>query len=146
MSRACGALIDRLPDSPALLHRPASEWLPEPAGLDRRYLIPTLREIDLGFAGRKMAGERIHARIAALKVGDILQFSADQRGYALLTQDGITIGRLAQNFKSPTDLRCISARVHAIVVWRKRDSSSDYVERCKCNRWEVVVPELVFAP
>ena len=87
-----------------------------------------------------------YARIAALKVGDILQFSADQRGYALLTQDGITIGRLAQNFKSPTDLRCISARVHAIVVWRKRDSSSDYVERCKCNRWEVVVPELVFAP
>ena len=106
-------LVDRLSDSPALLRRPASEWLPEPPGLDRRYVIPSLREIDLGFAGRKKFGERIHARIAALKVGDVLLLSTDQRGYALLTPDGIAIGHLSQNFKPPTELRCITARVHA---------------------------------
>ena len=34
----------------------------------------------------------------------------------------------------------------AIVVWRQRDNSADYdPERCKYDRWEVVVPELVFA-
>ena len=137
-------LVDRLSDSPALLRRPASEWLPEPPGLDRRYVIPSLREIDLGFAGRKKFGERIHARIAALKVGDVLLLSTDQRGYALLTPDGIAIGHLSQNFKPPTELRCITARVHAIVVWRQRDSSAEYADRCQCERWEVVVPELVF--
>jgi len=139
-------LVDRLPGSPALLRRPASEWLPEPAGMDRRYVIPALREINLGFAGRKDMQASIHSRIAALKVGDILQFCADQRGYALLTPDGIAVGRLSKTFMPPTDLRCIAAHVHAIVVWRKRDSSADYVARCKCDRWEVVVPELVFAP
>lgn len=70
--------------------------------------------------------------------------STDQRGYALLTPDGIAIGHLSQNFKPPTELRCITARVHAIVVWRQRDSSAEYADRCQCERWEVVVPELVF--
>ena len=57
---------------------------------------------------------------------------------------GIAIGHLSQNFKPPTELRCITARVHAIVVWRQRDSSAEYADRCQCERWEVVVPELVF--
>jgi len=137
-------LIDHLPDSPALLRRPDSQWLPDPGGLDHRYCIPALKEIDLGFAGRKSTGDRLHSRIAALKVGDDLQFVADQRGYTLLTLDGIPVGRLSQYFKPPGDLHCISARVHAIIVWRRRDSSAEYADRCRCERWEVVVPELVF--
>ena len=139
-------LVDRLPDNPALLRRPAGELLPEPDSLDRRYIIPALREIDLGFAGRNDAQARIHSRIAALKVGDSLQLLTEPRGYTLQATDGFAVGRLSQHFNPPGQLRCVAARVHAVVVWRKRDSSSDYVERCKCDRWEVLVPELVFAP
>jgi ATP-dependent DNA helicase RecQ len=139
-------LIDELPDSPAVLRRPGSQWLPPPPGLDQRYIIPSLKEIDLGFAGRRDIQARIHSRIAALKVGDRLQLLAERRGHTLQTTDGFTVGRLSQHFKPPGQLRCIAARAHAIVVWRKRDSSADYVEHCKCDRWEVVVPELVFAP
>jgi ATP-dependent DNA helicase RecQ len=70
----------------------------------------------------------------------------EPRGHTLQTTDGFAVGRLSQNFKPPAQLPCIAARVHAIVAWRKRDSSADFVARCKCDRWEVVVPELMFAP
>jgi ATP-dependent DNA helicase RecQ len=139
-------LIDQLPASPVLLHRPASQWLPAPPGLDRRYVIPALKEIDLGFAGRKRAEAPIHYHISVLKTGDDLQLQSSEGRYQLLTPDGVCVGRLAQSFTPPAGLRCITARVHAIVVWRQRDSGAEYRDRCQCERWEVVVPELVFCP
>ncbi|WP_374342107.1 RecQ family ATP-dependent DNA helicase [Azonexus sp.] len=139
-------LIDDLPEHPALLRRPPCQWLPEPPGLNRRYVIPALKDVDLGFAGRKNAQARLHSRLAALKVGDRLQLQSAERGHTLQTLDGFTVGRLSQHFRPPGQLHCVAARVHAIVVWHKRDSSADYVEQCKCEHWEVVVPELVFAP
>lgn len=139
-------LLDALPNSPALLRRPPTQWLAPPPSLNYRYVIPSLREIDLGFAGRKNAGDALHRRIAALKVGDALRLEADERGHRLLTPDGQELGRLSQNFVPPQGLRCIKATVRAIVVWRKRDSDPEYQDRCRCEQWEVVLPELVFAP
>ena len=137
-------LLKQLASGPALLHRPVTQWLPEPPGLKHRYVIPSLKEITLSFAGWKPANDLIHHRIAALKVGDSLQLVADERGYALLTPDGQRIGRFAKNFTPPAGLNCLSAKVHAILTWRKRDSDAEYQDRCQCEQWEVVVPELVF--
>jgi ATP-dependent DNA helicase RecQ len=137
-------LIDHLSDNPALLCRPPTQWLPKPACLGHRYVIPALKEITLSFAGWKPANDPIHQRIAALKVGDSLQLVADERGCALLTPDGQRIGRLVKSFTPPSGLSCLSAKVHAILTWRKRDSDPEYQDRCRCEQWEVVVPELVF--
>jgi ATP-dependent DNA helicase RecQ len=41
---------------------------------------------------------------------------------------------------------CIDARVAAVVTWSREDSKPEFVEALRCDRWEVVVPELVFAP
>jgi ATP-dependent DNA helicase RecQ len=41
---------------------------------------------------------------------------------------------------------CVDARVSAIVVWTREQTDAKYVDAIRCERWEVVVPELVFAP
>ena len=137
-------LLKQLSSGPALLHRQPTQWLAESPGLKHRYVIPALKEIALSFAGWKPANDPIHQRIAALKVGDSLQLVSDERGYALLTPDGQRIGRFAKSFTPPAGLNCLSAKVHAILTWRKRDSDREYQDRCQCEQWEVVVPELVF--
>ncbi|MCE1182833.1 MAG: RecQ family ATP-dependent DNA helicase [Rhodocyclales bacterium] len=136
-------LIDALPDNPALLRRPVCEWRPAPAGLGHRYVIPSLKEIDLGYAGREKPNTPTHRRITALKVGDPLRLIHETRGYALLTPDGQRICQLSQHFTPPLG-ECLKAQVHALITWRKRDTPAEYLNRCQCEEWEVVVPELVF--
>jgi ATP-dependent DNA helicase RecQ len=43
-------------------------------------------------------------------------------------------------------MRCIAARVAAIIVRRREDGEAEYRDLARCERWEVVVPELVFEP
>jgi ATP-dependent DNA helicase RecQ len=135
-------LIDRLPTNPALLHRPPTQWPPAPPGMNHRYLIPSLRDIDLGFAGRKAPEAAVHREIKALRIGDELHLVGNE----LRTLSGFCVGRLSSKFDLPSDLRCVRASVRAIVVWRQRDSDPEYQHFCKCGHWEVVLPELVYAP
>ena len=139
-------LLDGLLGSAALLRRPPTEWLSSPANLKHRYVLPSMREMDLGFAGRKGPGDLVHRRLAALRVGDALQFEASERSCRLLTPEGLAVGRFSGKFSPPAGLRCIGAKVRAIVVWRRRDTLPEYLDRCRCEQWEVVLPELVFAP
>jgi len=41
-------------------------------------------------------------------------------------------------------MQCVEARVAAIVVWTRAQTDAKYVDALQCDRWEVVVPELVF--
>ena len=103
------------------------------------------REIDLGLLAERRPSASFRASPHS-KWAMCCNYQPINAATPLLTPDGITVGRFSQNFKPPTNLRCIAARVHAIVVWRQRDSSAEYaVDRCRCERWEVVVPELVLA-
>jgi ATP-dependent DNA helicase RecQ len=43
-------------------------------------------------------------------------------------------------------MKCISACVAAIVVREREDTKPEFLDSVRCDRWEVVVPELVFAP
>jgi ATP-dependent DNA helicase RecQ len=139
-------LIDRLSDCLALLRRPPAGWLPAPGPLAHRYITPGLKEIDLGFAGSKHPSSRIHAAIARLQPGDVLRYVADERGIRLDDTHGVTVGRFSQHFTPPAGLACCNARVRALLVWRRSDSAPEYFARCKCEQWEVVLPELVFSP
>lgn len=96
-----------------------------------------LREIDPGFAGRKSVDDPLHRRLAALTVGDTLQFEAYEGGYRLLTREGRSVGRLSSK-PPPAGLRCVGATVRAVVVWRRGDTPPEYLDRCRCKQWEVV--------
>ncbi|MCW5621504.1 MAG: ATP-dependent helicase, partial [Burkholderiales bacterium] len=140
------AMIDALGEHPSLVCRPPTPWLPAPGPMECRYCLPSLREIDLGFAGRQDANNRVHRAIASLRVGDALRYIADERGARLEDASGTIVGRLSKRFQSPSGLHCQAARVRAVLVWRKSDSTLEYQARCRIETWNVVLPELIFAP
>ena len=43
-------------------------------------------------------------------------------------------------------MRLASASVGAITIWSRAQSEPEYQTRLRCERWEVVLPELVFEP
>jgi len=136
--------VEALNSQPSVLARDRTE-LPAPAPeLARRYEHLSLRDVDIGFAGRQRESARVHRAIAKLRAGDALtpKLSDDKR--ELLNADGVCVGRLARAFKAPDGMRCMSATVAAIVVRTRAQSDEEYAAALKCERWEVVVPELVF--
>ena len=113
-------------------------------GLDRRYLRLTLKDVDIGFAGRFFSGHAVHAAIAALKPGDELRLEANGGRWELLDGQGRLVGRLAKSFVPPRGMTLESVRVTAVIQRYREDSSAEYQSSIKCDQWEVVVPELVF--
>ena len=114
------------------------------AGLDRRYLRLTLKDVDIGFAGRYACDHAVHKAIAALKPGNALQLQANGGRWDLLDGQGRFVGRLAKSFTPPSGMSLESIRVIAVIQRHRADSSAEYQPFIKCDQWEVVLPELVF--
>jgi len=139
-------LLDSLPEGPPLLRRQPTPPPPPPPILAHFYTRPTLKDIDIGFAGRHDPNHPIHRKIASLSTGDTLDYRLSGDRWLLTTGKGDIVGRLAQSFKPPHKMLCIEARVAAILTRWKKDDESNYRDFIRCERWEVVLPELVFAP
>ena len=133
-------------ESPCILSR-APTQLPDPAPeLARRFSRLTLGNVDLGFAGRFAPANSVHRAIAKLTATDVLQLRQERKRWELVDEKGRTVGRLASAFCTPPGLRCIAASVGAIVMRRREDAEPEYRDLLRCERWEVVVPKLVFGP
>jgi len=140
------APLEALPESPSVLHRAPSQLPPPAPELARHYLRLTLRDVDLGFAGRYEPANSVHRTIAKLTAVDVLQLRQERERWDLVDGKGHTVGRLARAFAPPAGMRCIAASVGAIVMRQREDTEPEYRDHVRCERWEVVVPELVFAP
>ena len=141
----------RFPDSlfgnRAVIRRRPIELPPASPALEYRFVRPPLRDVDLGFAGRRPANDPVHRAIAALSPGDPLETRIADRGrWILLDRAGTVVGRLAASFAPPAGMRCRSAVVLAVVGWSREASEPQYHDAAKCDDWEVVVPELTFEP
>ena len=135
------------PNNGSVLHRTSGDSQPRTLELARQYRRPSLREVNLGFAGRYYTNHRVHRAIATLSPGDPIEARIAKTGsWELLDQSGMVVGRLAQAFEPPPGMRCKSATVFAIVDWSREASEPQYRDHLKCDAWEVVVPELVFEP
>ena len=140
-------LVAELTDHPATISREAAELPPCPKAVAYRHVRPTLREIDLGFAGRRRAGDPMHSAITALSIDDPLDVRVGKDGrWTLLDRAGRTVGRLAGSFRPPSASRCRSAATFAVVGWSREASDPKYRDAMRCDAWEVVMPELVFEP
>ena len=138
-----GALRDR----GSVQRRQPRELSPCPAVLQHHHVQPSLREVDLGFAGRHADRHPMHRAIAALSPGDPLETRVLNGGrWELLDSNGVVVGRLAAGFAPPPGMRCRSAAVLAIMAWNREISDLKYHHMIQCGSWEVVVPELVFEP
>jgi ATP-dependent DNA helicase RecQ len=138
--------LDQLPQETAL-HWREPTILPTPAPeLAHRHEQLTLKDVDLSYAGRFPQANAIHATLAALQPGDALSLDMQDRKTLLKNGQGRVVGRLAQGYQFPSGMDCHAARVAAILVRREQDSDKDYRDHLQCARWEVVIPELIFAP
>ena len=140
------ALLDALPEDPAILRRAPAPLPPPAPELARVYKRLTPAEVDLGFAGRYASGHPVHRAIAALSADDPLQLRQRDDLWELCDDTGRTVGRLARAFTPPPETVCIAARVMAVITRRKEECEPDYLDRVSCERWEVIIPELVFIP
>ncbi len=139
--------LEALSGSRSVIRRESVELPPAPETLGCHYVRASLRDVDLGFAGRRKEGHPIHRSIAALSPGDPLDIRVtDQGRRELLDRAGTVVGRLSTHFKPPAGTRCRSAEVLAIVRRNLEITPLEYRKYAKCGAWEVVVPELVFEP
>ena len=138
---------DVLIDHPSVVQRTLAAPSTAPPELLYRYVRVGLKDVDLGFAGRRDECHPIHRAIAALTPGDPLETHiTDQGRWQLLDEAGRVVGRLAKSFRPPAGMRCRSASMLAVVGWSREVSEPEYRDTIKCDAWEVVVPELVFEP
>ena len=138
-----------LQSNASVLRRRPAKLPPAAPELKSRYQRLAMREVDLGFAGRYAADHPLHKAIAALAPGDLLtprKTGENGSRWELFDSADQRVGRLTQGFKAPPGMRCHSATVLAVVAWSRELSEPDFRRGVKCDAWEVVVPELMFAP
>ncbi|MDH5537004.1 MAG: ATP-dependent helicase, partial [Betaproteobacteria bacterium] len=138
--------LDALTAQPSWRQRARAELPPPSKELARKYVQLTLADVYLDFSGRQSKRNGVHRAIAALCSGDALSLRAAAELWELVDSAGTCVGRLARAFAPPDDMACIGARVEAIVIRFREDSDPAYLNKLRCDRWEVVVPELVFEP
>ena len=138
---------DELAGHPSVIHREPAELPLAPESLGYHYVRPALRDVDLGFAGRRSVRDPVHHAIAGLSPGDPLDTGITTRGrWELLDRKGAVVGRLAAGFQPPPGTRCRSVEVWAVTGWSREASKPEYHDSIRCDAWEVIVPELVFEP
>jgi ATP-dependent DNA helicase RecQ len=114
--------------------------LPSPA-LERIHRELTLRDVDLGFAGRRPAGDAVHEAIGRLRVGDSLEL----QGRDLLDGSGRVVGRLAKGLVVSSG-QIQSVRVSAIVRRSEKQTAPEFREGLKVPEWETVLVSMVVQP
>ena len=125
----------------ALRRKPAA-LPPATPGLRARHQRLEMKDVDLGFAGRRNARDPLHRAIAELAPNDPLTLRPSGDRWALFNHANMRVGRLAKSFDCPPGQH--SAKVLAIVGWNRERSEPQYKDSVQCDSWEVVVPEVRF--
>jgi ATP-dependent DNA helicase RecQ len=128
----------------AFLIRNASGSPPDTSRCMMHYQTLDLSQVDLSYAGRLREGNLSLEAIRRLRAGDPVSLA--RRGDRWLIHDsaGVPVGRLAQSYAPPPGGEFVRGEVAAVLVRRLEDSEIGYRDRLQRDRWDVVVPELVF--
>lgn len=105
--------------------------------LDRRYVTLGPADVFLGYAGRQPAGSRIHADLAAVRVGDAVQVAARQ----VTDRHGRVLVPLARKCELPD--QPLAGKVYAVMVRTRAQTHPDYLASVNIDQWEVPLAEVV---
>ncbi|WP_170565908.1 RecQ family ATP-dependent DNA helicase [Ruegeria atlantica] len=111
-----------------------------------KYQMPALDIVDLSFAGRQGDAHEVHKAVRSANVGDTLSLVFRQPHWVLLDIKNRVVGRMAKSWKPPPGHAFASGQIGAIINWRKIDSGEDYARYHRRDRWETILPELIFRP
>lgn len=120
-----------------------------PDVLAQRYELLAPEDVDLGFAGARPAGHPIHTALAELQPGSELQFVARGESIELLDAFGRPVVRLSQAACRRWRSRLGTVRrirVTALVQRRRVDEQAEFRQRCRCERWEIPLAEVIWLP
>ena len=139
-------LLDDLPAGGNVFARVSAGPLMVAPELSRRYRRLTLSDVDISYVGSRASNDRVHARIAALRIGERLELREASGRWLLITGNDVIVGRMAASFAIEPGWSCLSVSVSAIMGRRREESMPEYASRVRCDEWEVVLCELVLGP
>lgn len=137
---ARNSLLDDLEaaDGVTVIHAdPAPPFSPK---LETRYRSLGPADVDLGYAGRQPPEARIHSAIAQLTYDDRVQI----RDGLLLANDGAIVGKLSRKTNLPAGRYL--GKVTGIMVRTRKQTSPEYRDSVRVDRWEVVLAEAIEPP
>ncbi len=129
-----GLVMRTRPDAPA----------PEP-GMNHRTWCADPEKIVLSWPAYFAPESPIHRALAALDVRSPLMLQPRTNGgngWELTNASGIVVGRMSSKFQPPAG-KIVAVRVASIMVRHARDNTQ---EGLKCASWELVLPEIDYAP
>jgi len=128
----------QLVGSESVLRTRLAEVPPHRKELDRRYKLLGMKDVDLGFAGRKAVAEPVHRAIRALQIGDRLHYAEQDGNRMLYDSRGLAVGKLAKGCELPKG-EGLEFTVSAIVGRTKKQSGVEFGKWCRVDEWEVVL-------
>jgi ATP-dependent DNA helicase RecQ len=135
------SLVTRLEGSEAALSiTPKVLPLPDPR-LNRLYRGLSMRDVDLGYAGRSPSQHQVHRTIRGLRYGDRLIVEDGK----LQQKGGLMVGKLSKSCELPPG-RISEVSVSAIVVRSVKQSDPKYQHLCKTDSWETVLCDVAIDP
>ncbi|MCE9634825.1 MAG: RecQ family ATP-dependent DNA helicase [Planctomycetes bacterium] len=115
-----------------------------------RHEMLSMRDVDLGYAGRFAEDADVHARLRLLRTGSTLTLAAvEVRGatrVALLDPQGHHVGFLSESARERWAPRLGAVRSATVVAMLRRDkdqSEDAFRDSVRCDAWEVPIVELV---
>lgn len=103
----------------------------------RRYVALGPSDVDIGFAGRLIPSDQMHARISSLSWGSQVSVSGKQ----ISTVQGAMVGKLAnkaESFEATT-----SGTVSGVLVRTRGQTAPQFQAGLKLDRWETVLVEVI---
>jgi ATP-dependent DNA helicase RecQ len=119
---------------------------PAPEVMGRRYGLLGPTDLDLGYAGRLPSAHPIHARISALKTGDLLV--ASPHGERVLLYDGpggAPVARLSRRASAawlPRLAKIEAIRIAALIRRYREDGDPRFRDCYRVDSWEVPLVEV----
>ncbi len=113
--------------------------------LARRYCLLGLADLDLGYAGRMPAAHPVHAGLAALRTGDLLQARAQGDWVQLLDGSGLPVARLSRRGSAewqPRLARIGAIRIVALLRRLRGGGDPAFRDLCRSPCWEVPLVEI----
>jgi ATP-dependent DNA helicase RecQ len=105
--------------------------------MQRRYRALSPADVDIGFAGRRREGHRIHRDIARLSPGDAVRI----RDRFVVDEEGNVVGKLANSASLPDGI--YEAKVTGVMFRARQQTAPQYLASVKVDRWEVILVEAV---
>ena len=128
----------------AVLRRAVTPRAEETCSPARIYQLPSLKSVDLSFAGRKPPNDPVHAATGDAQTGDEITLEYRAPHWDILDRKGRKLGRMAKNWKPPEGTSFLSGTIGAIVIWRKTDNKDEFQRHIRRDEWETVLPSLSF--